>query len=159
MSRVARSSSNTHPHASELFTPVTDELVRYLDDARQVAGTWRAICERGGIKLRVLRRLRRQETKTCSMDLMDRVIVGSGHGSLNDWLWFEADDLIKLGIWEEPVRVEGKKRIQGDKVWSKDDTSPRERELEALRRKTKRRSAARRKRLRLEKEHWKRLLG
>ncbi len=137
--------TRTHPHDRELFTPITDDLIAYLERAHLEAGTWRNICERGNIKLRILRRVRARKTKCVSMDLMDRIIVGSGVGSLSDWYWFRPRDLIKLGLWKEPLFISGNKRYHRGRVWEAERLSPYQREL-AMRRK-----AAKKRRLKAKK--------
>ncbi len=131
--------TRTHPHDRELFTPITDDLIAYLERARLEAGTWRNICERGGIRLRVLRRLRQRTTSCVSMDLMDRIIVGSGVGSLSEWYWFTPRDLIKLGLWKEPLYVAGNRRYHRGRVWEAERLSPYQRELATRRKAAKKR--------------------
>jgi hypothetical protein len=149
--------TRTHPHDRDLYTPITDELIAYLNRAHLEAGTWRNICEAGGIRLRQLRRIRTASTLTVSMRLMDRIIVGSGVGSLDDWYWFTPEDLIRMGLWKEPLYVAGRKRYYKGKVWEHEPLSPYQREL-AMRRK-----AARRRRLKVLKQRqaqrpdWKRI--
>jgi len=133
--------TRTHPHDRELFTPITDELIAYLERAHLEAGTWRLICLRGGIKLRQLRRIRTRGTTCVSMGLMDRIIVGSGVGSLSDWYWFEPRDLIKLGLWKEPLYISGRKRYHRGRVWVHEPLSPYQRELAIRRKAAKRRRA------------------
>jgi hypothetical protein len=131
--------TRTHPHDRDLYTPITDELIAYLRRAHLEAGTWRNICEAGGIKLRQLRRIRTAGTTTVSMRLMDRIIVGSGVGSLDDWYWFSPEDLIRMGLWKEPLYVAGKKRYHRGRVWEAQQLSPYQRELAMRRKAAKRR--------------------
>ena len=137
--------TRTHPHDRELFTPITDDLIAYLERAKLEVGTWRLIAERGGIKTKQLRRIRSRGTTCVSMGLMDRIIVGSGVGSLSDWYWFEPRDLLKLGLWKEPLYVAGRKRYHRGRVWVYEPLSPYQREL------AQRRKAAKKRRLKARK--------
>ena len=106
-----------------------------------------------------MRRLRNRETTCVSMSLMDRIIIGADMGSLSEWLWFTPTDLIKLGVWKEPMYVSGKKRYYKGRVWVAEQQSPYQREL-AMRRKAAKRRRAKKRKQRLEyKRFFKELLA
>lgn len=151
--------TRTHPLSRDLYTPITVDLILFLDECKLAAGTWRAICERGNIRLRVLRRLRHGNNFAVSMSLMDRIITGAGTGSLYEWLWFEADDLVKLGFWEETLYVEGRMRYHGDRVWEAPPMTPLQRELLSRRRYLSKRRRKESKQRREDRKFWERLLN
>jgi hypothetical protein len=53
------------------------------------------------------------------MRLLDRILTGTGSGTVEEYIWFTPDDLVTLGIWNPPLYVEGRDRIQGDQRWTK----------------------------------------
>lgn len=53
------------------------------------------------------------------MTTVDRLVTGTGVGSLDEFLWFTANDMVRLGIWEPNLYVEGNERVQGDARWER----------------------------------------
>src|SRR5262245_18826374 len=84
----------------DLYTPVGPEVLGLLNYMRmRHGGTWRQIAYLTDTRLRVHRHVR-TDRKAISMTLMDRLITHTGYGSLNDFPWFTADDLVTLGVWK-----------------------------------------------------------
>ena len=105
-----------HPAHGDLYTPTTPELLALFDRMRAEHGTWREVCAISGTRLKVLRNLRQGKRKAISQRLVDRLVTTTGVGALHEFIWFTADDLVKLGIWNPVQYVEGTKRIKGEHV-------------------------------------------
>jgi hypothetical protein len=107
-----------HPNARELYTPFTRDVVLLLERMRDEHGTWRDVAALSNTRLKVLRLTRNGARKAISMKLMDRLIQGTGVGSLDDFEWFTPEDLVKLGIWEdfeagrERWKIEHERRVR-----------------------------------------------
>lgn len=143
---MSNDSNRRHPSSGELYTPCTDQFYDLLNRMYQEWGSWRNVAWKGGVRMKVLRNLRAGDRKAVSMSLLDRMCTGTGVGSINDFIWFTADDLVALGIWKPVVYVEGDERVQGESTW----TRKRVPETDAER--SRRLRKARRKRR--EKERW-----
>lgn len=96
-----------HPNDYDLYTPVTPELLLLLDRMRREHGSWREVAAISETKIRVLRRLHRVERKAVSMKLLDRLCQATNVGSIAEFTWFTADDLVALGIWNPVKYLEG----------------------------------------------------
>jgi hypothetical protein len=97
------------PRDWDLWTPITPELLALLERMRVEYGTWSEVAAVSHTKKRVLRRLHRAERKVVSMTLLDRLMAATGIGHLDEFVWFTAEDLVKLGIWKKVRYVEGRK--------------------------------------------------
>lgn len=64
--------------------------------------------------MKVFRNLRRGRRKAVSLRLLDRIVTTTEVGSVEEFTWFTADDLVKLGIWKPVQYVEGRKRFRVD---------------------------------------------
>ena len=93
---------STHPKKHDLYTPVTPELLELFVRMRARHGSWRQVAFLSNTRLKVLRRWRNGQRKSISMTKLDELITTTGVGSLRDYPWFTADDLVTLGIWDEP---------------------------------------------------------
>jgi hypothetical protein len=100
-----RATKSYHPLSGDLYTPLTPEVMALFERMREHCGSWREVCARSNTKLKVLRRLRGQSygAKAISMSFLDRLITTTEVGSLDDYLWFTADDLVALGVWDKPA--------------------------------------------------------
>jgi len=112
-----RKKNRLHPNHAELYTPIGPQFYELLDQIyREYEGNWRIVAWKTALRLKQLQRFRTGETKAISLRVLDRIITTSGVGNLQDFVFFTAEDLVKLGIWKEPYYVEGNKRIQGKVV-------------------------------------------
>lgn len=108
---------SNHPlDARDLYTPMNEQVRAVLEQMRQRYGSWRMVAEVTNTKIKVLRNIRNNR-KTVSMKVLDRMCSATGIGSVDDFEWFKASDLAALGIWDPVVRVEGRRRVQADKEW------------------------------------------
>jgi hypothetical protein len=98
-----------HPAHADLYTPHTPELKALFDQMKLELGTWRAVCLVSGTRLKVFRAIRNGNRKAISMRMLDRLITTTGVGSLEDFVWFTADDLVALGIWKPVTYLKGGK--------------------------------------------------
>jgi len=89
-----------HPSHGDLYTPYTPELQELFVRMKLEYGTYRRICAISGTRLKVFRAIRNGNRKAISMRMLDRLITTTGVGTLDDYLWFTADDLVALGIWK-----------------------------------------------------------
>lgn len=108
--------AHKHPAGNDLYTPMTPELLQLFERMRAEHGSWRRVAALSGTRLKVLRNLRAAKRKAISQRLLDRMVTGTGVGALHEFVWFTADDLVALGIWDPVLYVEGTKRIQGEHV-------------------------------------------
>jgi|SRR5215472_13457136 len=92
-----------HPKSGDLYTPVNEEILDLFARMRHRHGSWREVAYLSNTRLKVLRRWRRLEVKAISMTKLDELITTTEVGSLRDYVWFTADDLVALGIWEKPA--------------------------------------------------------
>lgn len=106
--------SRKHPHPlrGDLYTPVTPELRALFDRMRAEHGTYRNVCAVSGTRMKVFRNLRTGRRKAVSLRLLDRIITTTGVGSVGEFTWFTAEDLVKLGIWKPVQYVEGRRRFR-----------------------------------------------
>ena len=127
---MATPAERLHPAHGELFTPITDDLMAFLDECYRAVGSWKLLAERAGLRDRQLRRMRNGNKTTClSMRTVDRLIVASGVGDLDEWLWFTPEDLMRLGLWDPPQYVEGRLRIKGNERFYKPPLTDEQRKL------------------------------
>lgn len=103
--------AHKHPLGEDLYTPITPEVVALLDRMFDELGSWREVAARSETRMKVIRNIRRANRKAVSQTLLDRLISATGVGSIEEFTWFEADDLIALGIWDKVQYVEGKRRV------------------------------------------------
>lgn len=96
-----------HPNSGDLYTPVTPELLALFERMRAEHGTWRRVAAISETRLKVLRNLRGAKRKAVSLRLLDRLCSTTNVGSVGEFMWFTADDLVKLGIWDPVQYVEG----------------------------------------------------
>lgn len=96
-----------HPNSGDLYTPVTPELLELFERMRAEHGTWRRVAAISETRLKVLRNLRRSKRKAVSQRLLDRLCSTTNVGSIHEFTWFTADDLVALGIWDPVQYVEG----------------------------------------------------
>ena len=96
-----------HPNSGDLYTPVTPELVALFERMKNEHGTWRRVAAISETRLKVLRNLRQAKRKAVSQRLLDRICSSTGVGSIHEFTWFTADDLVALGIWDPVQYVEG----------------------------------------------------
>lgn len=106
-----------HPNWAELYTPITPQILDLFERMRVEHGSWRNVCAISKTRLKTMRNLRRGNRKCISQRLLDRLCSSTEVGSVNEFTWFTADDLIALGIWKRTLYVEGYKRTQADKVY------------------------------------------
>jgi len=92
-----------HPLKNDLYTPITPELLELFARMRAVHGSWREVAYLSHTRLKVLRRWRNGTRKAISMTKLDELITTTEVGSLRDYPWFTADDLVTLGIWDKPA--------------------------------------------------------
>lgn len=95
-----------HPNDQDLYTPITPELLDLLERMRVEFGSWRLVAARSETRLKVIRNLRNTNRKAISQTLLDRLCTTTGIGSVHEFTWFTADDLVTMGIWE-PIRYFG----------------------------------------------------
>ena len=97
-----------HPNEGDLYTPLTPELLQHLVRMRDELGSWREVAAAAGVRTRVLRRHHRVEVRCISMTLMDRLCSSTGVGHVSEYTWFEAKDLVALGLWSPVVYLDGR---------------------------------------------------
>lgn len=92
-----------HPlRDKDWYTPVTPEMIAMLERQKQRYGTWRALAAAIPVRTRVLRFIRNGRNKAVSMSLWERVLIATGlEHTLEDYIWFTPEDLVKLGIWRQ----------------------------------------------------------
>jgi hypothetical protein len=105
-----------HPNSGDLYTPVTPEVIALFERMRAEHSTWRKVAAISGTRLKVLRNMRNGKRKAISQRLMDRMCTTTGVGGVHEFTWFEANDLVALGIWDPVQYVEGSLRIKGENV-------------------------------------------
>jgi hypothetical protein len=122
---------------------MTPEVYALLERMHVEHGSWRMVCYLSKTRIKVLRNVRSGKRKAVSMTFLDRLITTTDVGSLDDFTWFTADDLVALGIWKPVQYAVGDLRIKGDVVTQK-IPSDQARRLR-LERKKKKKAAAKRK--------------
>lgn len=116
---MSNSSGRRHPSSGELYTPCSTEFYDLLTRMHAEWGSWRNVAWKSNMRMKQLRNIRGGHRKAISMALLDRMCSGTGVGSINDFIWFTADDLVALGIWKPVVYVEGDERVQGESKWTR----------------------------------------
>lgn len=102
--RTRADANSTHPLGGDLYTPINEDILKLLWRMRDKHETWREVAYLSGMKLKVLRRLRKDPNqRTISMTTLDNLITTTGVGDLRDYVWFTADDLVALGLWKQPA--------------------------------------------------------
>ena len=97
------SNESHHPKSGDLYTPVTEEILELFAHMRARHGSWRQVAYLSNTRLKVLRRWRKGLVQAISMTKLDELITTTGVGSLRDYVFFTADDLVALGIWDAPA--------------------------------------------------------
>lgn len=109
---MRETTGSSHPNSGDLFTPVTPELVVLLERMRDEMGNWRLVAAAVPMRMKVLRNLRRGKgRKAVSQSLVDRLCTTTGVGSIDEFVWFTADDLVVLGIWAQPVLIQDQPKL------------------------------------------------
>jgi hypothetical protein len=105
-----------HPKHEDLYTPVTPEVLELFERMKQKYGTWSDVGWITNTNMKVLRCMRcRPGTagrKAISHSKLDSMITATGVGSVHDFVWFTAEDLVALGIWKDVVYRNGRKNIR-----------------------------------------------
>jgi len=110
-----------HPNGHDLYTPLGPQVRELLWRMHDEHGTWREVSALSAIRLKIIRNIRRDmNRRAISMTMLDRLITATGVGSLEEFQWFTANDLVRLGIWKPNCYVEGRKRIHGENVYLSD---------------------------------------
>jgi hypothetical protein len=105
-----------HPRHEDLYTPITPEIIELIWRMRAEHGTWRRVAFLSNTRLKVLRRIRTGKRKAVSLRLLDRLCITTGVGSVEEFTWFTAEDLVALGIWKPTQYVDGTLRVKGQYV-------------------------------------------
>lgn len=105
-------SEHRHPAHRDLYTPVTNEMIILFERMKIEHGTYRRVCALSGVRMKVFRQVRRGKHKAVSLELMDKLVTSTGVGSLREFTWFTAEDLVALGIWKPTQYVAGSKRYR-----------------------------------------------
>jgi hypothetical protein len=100
---MAKRKESHHPKKNDLYTPITPEMLELFVRMRARHESWRQVAYLSNTRLKVLRRWRNGGRKTISMTKLDELITTTEVGDLRDYPWFTADDLVVLGIWDEPA--------------------------------------------------------
>lgn len=102
---------------NDLYTPLTTEIVELLEDMHRLYGTWAMVGFHVGVKLRCLRRWRDPKSgyKSISMTVLDRILCQQWRLTLEDFVWYTADEMCEEGFWE------GTDRYVLDKEMRRDD--------------------------------------
>lgn len=91
-----------HPKSGDLYTPLTTELRELFARMRQRHGTWREVAYLSNTRLKVLRRYHQGTVRTISLTKLDEIITTTEVGDLRDYPWYTADQLVEMGLWDEP---------------------------------------------------------
>jgi hypothetical protein len=105
-----------HPNGGDMYTPITPEIKALFWRMRAEHGSWRKVAALSNTRLRVLRRMRLGHRKAISQRRLDEICTATGVGSINEFTWFTANDLVALGIWDPVQYVEGYSRVKGENV-------------------------------------------
>lgn len=92
-----------HPSHFDLWTPWNEQFLELLNQMRVEYGSWRKVCEVSKTRLKAMRNLRNGSRKAVSMRVVDRLCSTTGVGSIEDFVWFTAWDLVALGVWKKPA--------------------------------------------------------
>lgn len=93
-------------HRSDVWTPMTVELRRFLEEMKEAAGGWKQLCERAGVKERYLRRVRNGErgfapSATISLRVLDRLATAVDLSyRLRGFEWLNVDECKARGLWK-----------------------------------------------------------
>ena len=109
---MKRVKKHPHPKHGELYTPVTPEMLALFDRMKAEHGTWRRVCWITNTRLKVMREMRNGTRKTVSLQKLDSMITATEVGRVDEFTWFTAEDLVKLGIWKPVQYVEGRRRVR-----------------------------------------------
>jgi hypothetical protein len=110
-----------HPNSGDLYTPVSHQLIDLFERMRQEHGSWRVVCAVSDTRLKVLRNMRRGARKSISQRSLDRLCTTTGVGSIREFEWFTADEMVRMGVWDPVLYVEGKNRIWSDDLFEDDE--------------------------------------
>jgi hypothetical protein len=95
---------STHPKSGDLYTIIGPEIQELFARMRARHESWRQVAYLSNTRLKVLRRWRREDgPHTISMTKLDELITTTGVGELRDYVWYAADDLVAMGVWEQPA--------------------------------------------------------
>ena len=105
MTKKRLSPVSSHPLRGDLYTPLNAATTALFERMRAKHGSWREVAYLSHTRLKVLHRFRAPggTRKTISMTKLDELITTTGVGDLRDYVWFTPDDLIAMGIWDEPA--------------------------------------------------------
>jgi hypothetical protein len=92
-----------HPKQGDLYTLMTPELLELFARMRARHGSWRQVAYLSNTRLKVLRRYHQGTVRTISMTKLDEIITTTGVGSLRDYEFLTADDLVAMGVWDAPA--------------------------------------------------------
>lgn len=94
------------PLHEDKYTPWSAAIVALLERMRAEHGSWRKVAaltvdvDGRAIRMRHLTRLRRGEVTAVSLTTVDKLCTGTGVGSIEEFVWFTADDMLALGLWK-----------------------------------------------------------
>jgi hypothetical protein len=101
-----------HPKGDDLYTPFGPALEDLFERMKLEHGTWRRVCWITNTRLKVMRQMRRGKRKAISMRKLDEMITATKVGHLDEFTWFTAEDLVRLGIWKDVEYAVGKSRVR-----------------------------------------------
>jgi hypothetical protein len=127
-----------HPKDGDKYTPISPDILAMMWELRDKYGSWREVAAVTQTRLKVLRRFRTGDRHVISMRLMDRILTTTGHGRLDDYVWFTPNDLVAMGIWKTVVPISEQPRPdRDDPQWKQEQREKRrlrkERRAERLR--------------------------
>lgn len=98
---------SVHPNRGDLYTPITPEFLDLLERMRAECGNWRLLAAAVPMRMKVLRNLRKgKQRKAVSQSLVDKMCTTTGVGSIQEFEWFTADDMVSLGIWRPAIPIQ-----------------------------------------------------
>ena len=85
----------------EMFTPLTPQVMKWLEELRTIHGSWEAVCDEARVSSRWLRSVRKGKHKTISLTNLDKLLTrcDSPHRA-EDLEWYEFDGLLEKGVWK-----------------------------------------------------------
>lgn len=122
---------------------MTPELIGLLERMRDECGNWRLVAAIVPMRMKVLRNIRQGRVrKAVSQSMVDKLCTTTGVGSIDEFPWFTADDLVALGIWKQPVPIQeqalSKATVEERRVRRQEKANARRRKAKALNRKRRR---------------------
>jgi hypothetical protein len=104
-----------------LFTPVTPELLAFLERLKDEWGSWQKLGMSSRVSQRWLRKVLNGHYKAMAYVTLDTMLTNLGVvGEVQKFPWYTASELVEMGVWKEqpqpPKKAKGELTLAVERI-------------------------------------------